>query len=108
MTSRKPVPSRWWLDPYCYYCGRRVVKASNRPKPTYADVGTVEHIPPLWIARMMRVQARKVLACYSCNAHQNREVQKLFPPYFFHLWNGSDLPKQRRKMLMPGTGDDDP
>lgn len=96
------VPSRWWKNPYCHYCGKEVVKWRPGYKKCRADLGTVEHIPPLWMARMMGVKAARVLACYSCNTAENKRVQAMFPAYFFHLWNGGDLPKGR-KMLKKGT-----
>lgn len=99
---KKPVPSVWWQDPYCYYCGIRVVKSPVPGKPVFLYIGTVEHIPPLWIARLSGETPVRVLACYRCNMAKNKEVQALFPPYFFHLWNNRRLPGEGRKMLLPG------
>jgi len=100
--SAKKMPEWVWMNPFCHYCGRRVVKSKRRPDPHHPDVGTVEHIPPRWIARMAGVSPGKVLACYPCNQRQNRADRALFPVFFVQLWNGADLPKER-KMLLPGN-----
>jgi hypothetical protein len=97
--SSHPVPGIWWLNPFCHYCGRRVKKATTATQH-HADTGTVEHIPPKWIARMMGVPCEKVLACYACNARENERAQEMFPGYFLQLWNGGSIPCKRRMLTM--------
>src|SRR5271154_2378705 len=112
MSNRHPVPSRWWRNPYCYYCGRRVTKSGNGyphrhlPKNT----GTVEHIPPRWIVKLSGgedLPAKRVLACYGCNSRENKRVQELFPRFFVVLWTEKRILPERRKMLLPGNHDQD-
>jgi len=102
------VPSSWWRHPYCYYCGKQVMKSPSGglvrlPKNT----GTVEHIPPKWIARLgTGLPMIRVLACYGCNNRENKRAQELFPRFFVVLWTEGRILQPRRKMLLPG-GDQD-
>jgi len=103
MGHSHPVPSRWWRHPYCYYCGQRVVK-SDRPEgiKLARNTGTVEHIPPRWIARLSGgMPAQRVLACYGCNSRENKRVQKMFPRFFVVLWTQGKIHEGKRKMLLP-------
>ncbi len=96
------LPPLWWQTfPYCWYCRRPVRKRGPTDGNCLPDEGTVEHIPPLWIARMSGEVPVKVLACRACNEAEGRRVQQMFPQYFLHLWTGATMPRQR-KMLMPG------
>lgn len=66
--------------------------------------GTVEHIPPRWIARLGDgLPMIRVLACYSCNGRENKRVQEMFPRFFLVLWNEGRILEPRRKMLPPSS-----
>jgi hypothetical protein len=68
-------------------------------------MGTVEHIPPLWITRLPggeKLEQRKVLACRACNHAEGVKVTRLFPAFFIQLWNGGSLP--REKLMLPPGG----
>lgn len=109
MGNNHPVPSSWWRHPYCYYCGRLVVKSkatrwANIPPQT----GTIEHIPPKWVARLgTGLPVERVLACYKCNNRENKRVQLLFPSFFLVLWLEGRITEPRRKMLPPPAAAED-
>ena len=103
-SNSRPVPSSWWRHPYCYYCGKRVFKSHPGSKKLPKNTGTIEHIPPRWIAKLGDgLPMTRVLACHRCNSRENKRVQELFPRFFFVLWNERRIAEPRRKMLPPGS-----